>query len=1417
MGKKFENALTLSVDKREYPSAPGFETTEEPERITVLIRDDEYKDCAEFSISEAGSSAEAKWQSSNVFEGLKPNTDYVVSVRYRETDEYKVSAMTEKDVATPKYRREAPDVETLKKNTEIEQTSFSIPSEEDLVLECSGANLREENGYWVANNLIPNRTYTVKAYYAETDTHYKSAETELQIRTLAKEADIIIGSLDTVYNGQQQGVSVTMSDGNTNFTVTYFDASEEKLEGLPVHASVYTVQVRCESTEYGDDGLTETATFTIAQKEITVAAHAQNIVYGDENVPLTYTAEGLIEGDALSGALARTEGDNAGVYPISQGTLGNTDYKIAFVGADYTIKKAKLTARVSDASADYGVEKGKENFQLAFTGFVCGEDSSVLNGVASFSVSPEVKDIYPVGVYTVRAGGLTSENYEIEFVDGKFTVNALSIDLDYEEKQSLPYNGEVQGFGVEIITEGEFELQITYSRNDATCEPKDAGVYRVTIYFAGDGVYEEFTKYGELTITPKEITVTADAKQKTYKEEDPELTYTADGLIEGDVLSGALARAEGENAGEYPILQGTLANPNYTVAFNGATFTIHPKEITVTAKNTAKAAGTADPVFEYEVSPEIDETLNGALSRESGEEEGKYSINEGTLQQENPNYAIDFISAELEIVGQVAVFNYDHDRSAFDYRIGTANIYTVPVEYQEGYTQDTHPLTIGYKILQGNPWFETETAWNDLIFSGEGVLELQLLYALPNGVLAFMDTMRVEVVKGALNVTDFSGFAANNDYCLHSDLVYSGTGITVAAGHFLYGNDYTVLVPDDYNPVSHYVSIITLYGTIENLSLIGRYAEGGQTTDFYKTMTGITMYGNAALRYCHVKDSRYGIRYEGSNCLIDHCTLEGGVNSIYIRPNQSKQTLTVRDTDFIQNAADGRIPGIAVYVDNSDAKNLTLRFEGDIGFYCMLTQDEVGKIPTIGSIIGTYWGDFKEVIHTDSTGEYVFATVAQYKSEGTENLNIDYTNSNLNGKFAVEEQSAAGVHGIIYTYKTGTVTEEEMAALRQGPAKTKNGGYAPLRVYAAGGYAESVEEQIAYGEEFVYSYADVSFEKYKTELPYTVSVKKNSANGTFDIDESAKTIAFTAGSYTVLYSITDTFADAQYEYQTTVTVTDTSPAPIIVFTYPLGRGSGTAEDPYQWQGVTKTDSLVYRDFYWDLDLFAGVHAFDSKGNSLPRINFKIEAGGVTHDNVNEAFYESTSHNKFGGAQTVTATYTVMDANGKSTTATRYFIRNSTSESPENNNNFTVTRKAEGQLGEVNIGEISVAEACTVSVNDGKTQQIFKSDLLQNAQITNKTDPEKTGGFLYTNYEMTITVQVDYKLPGVAEMQTHTEDILVKYTIGMREDEPGIRPEADCHAAFLRAVTNFINSLPAEQRSGFTLVFDSDGSLDLKAV
>lgn len=132
---------------------------------------------------------------------------------------------------------------------------------------------------------------------------------------------------------------------------------------------------------------------------------------------------------------------------------------------------------------------------------------------------------------------------------------------------------------------------------DGTFDSKDVGTRKTVTLpeLALDGtdagnysIKDDSQTTATADITKKEVKVTAENKSKTFGEEDPELTYTADTLIGTDEYTGTLTREEGEDAGEHDITQGTLtASDNYEIKFTSAVLTINrknAKDLTPTEK-----------------------------------------------------------------------------------------------------------------------------------------------------------------------------------------------------------------------------------------------------------------------------------------------------------------------------------------------------------------------------------------------------------------------------------------------------------------------------------------------------------------------------------------------------------------------------------------------------------------------------------------------------------------------------------------------------------------------------------------------------------------------------------------------------------------------------------------------------------------
>ncbi|OQP66366.1 hypothetical protein A3860_12760 [Niastella vici] len=221
---------------------------------------------------------------------------------------------------------------------------------------------------------------------------------------------------------------------------------------------------------------------------------------------------------------------------------------------------------------------------------------------------------------------------------------------------------------------GADNVVITLSSNNALYDTKDVGTGKtITVPLANISLTGTaaanyiISNTSDISaavgvITPLAITITADAKTKTYGNADPALTYTnLPALAPGDAFTGALTRAPGENVGTYAINQGTLAlSSNYTITYIGNNLTITQKTITVTADAKTKVYGNADPALTYTYAPALvgTDAFTGSLSRTAGENVGTYAINQGTLAL-SANYTIVYTGSNLTITKKAITVTVD--------------------------------------------------------------------------------------------------------------------------------------------------------------------------------------------------------------------------------------------------------------------------------------------------------------------------------------------------------------------------------------------------------------------------------------------------------------------------------------------------------------------------------------------------------------------------------------------------------------------------------------------------------------------------------------------------------------------------------------------------------------------------------------
>ena len=275
------------------------------------------------------------------------------------------------------------------------------------------------------------------------------------------------------------------------------------------------------------------------------------------------------------------------------------------VGAAYTLTKTSTTAdRSQEATYTMTLDDGFGAYVTAtFADRTAITADQITLSAASFTYNGSDQKA------TVSIDGLTLDtDYTISYKEtawvnaGTYTVTVTGIDryMGTAEKtwtvvacqsseavvaldiptEGYTYDGTEKTPAVTVtiggVTVDATEYTVSYA------DHVNAGTATVTVDDKPGGNYAFAPVSKTFEIGKATVTVTAADQTKGYGDADPELTYTAAGLVGSDGISGTLGRTAGEDVGDYAILLGSLdAGSNYTfvLAGNGAKLTITKKSL----------------------------------------------------------------------------------------------------------------------------------------------------------------------------------------------------------------------------------------------------------------------------------------------------------------------------------------------------------------------------------------------------------------------------------------------------------------------------------------------------------------------------------------------------------------------------------------------------------------------------------------------------------------------------------------------------------------------------------------------------------------------------------------------------------------------------------------------------------------------
>ena len=406
-------------------------------------------------------------------------------------------------------------------------------------------------------------------------------------------------SIDSSLNPENQTVQYTYYTDGACSTQTSTKNGAETEGGVPKNAGTYYVKAQIpESANYNAG--TATGTFEIKPLPAQLDWSSSDLTYNGKDQTVTARVRNALPGDTFTLTYETNEtytntGKNARKYTAKVTALGNTNYSLSEEESVYSweIKKASTTNSASKVSINgwtYGGYNGAKNTPSIdpslnpenqtvqytyYTDGACSTQTSTKNGAETEGGVPK-----NAGTYYVKAQIPESANYNAGTATGTFEIKPLPAQLDWSSSD-LTYNGKDQTVTARVrnALPGD-TFTLTYETNETyTNTGKNARKYTAKVTALGNANYSlsQEESIHPWVINPKAVTVKPDDLHKHIGGEEPQLTYTTDGIVEGETLSGiTLQRVSGEDARKYEITatETAGANPNYTVTREKGTFTI---------------------------------------------------------------------------------------------------------------------------------------------------------------------------------------------------------------------------------------------------------------------------------------------------------------------------------------------------------------------------------------------------------------------------------------------------------------------------------------------------------------------------------------------------------------------------------------------------------------------------------------------------------------------------------------------------------------------------------------------------------------------------------------------------------------------------------------------------------------------------
>jgi hypothetical protein len=420
-----------------------------------------------------------------------------------------------------------------------------------------------------------------------------------------------------------------------------------------------------------------------------------------------FTPLGLANGDQVSSVTLTSTGTTANAvvsgnpYTIvisSAVGSGLANYSIVYNNGNLTVTGAPLTITANSTSKNYGQTVTFTGNEFTVSGQLYNGDtlgSTVTLASAGAGATAGVAQ----SPYTINASnaaiasgpGITggAANYQITYNPGILKVIAIPLSITansiaskmYGQTAVLAYtpNGLINGDTVSGISESSAGAPATASVGGSPYPILIGGAVITSNGGSGNANYTIGYVNGSLTVKPIPLTITANSIASKMYGQTAVLTYTPNGLVNGDTVTSASEASAGAAAtagvagSPYPITiggavvssGGAPGNVNYIIGYVGGTLTVVPAPLTITASSPTMIINAPVPAITPSYAGFVNSEGPGVLTPgptcgttvTSSSTVGIYTNAATCHGASDPNYTIGYVPGTVKVTYAVTVLS----------------------------------------------------------------------------------------------------------------------------------------------------------------------------------------------------------------------------------------------------------------------------------------------------------------------------------------------------------------------------------------------------------------------------------------------------------------------------------------------------------------------------------------------------------------------------------------------------------------------------------------------------------------------------------------------------------------------------------------------------------------------------------------